>query len=135
MPARRKLTTRHLRGSYASITNGRQCATLVRVTGIARMTIPRALQHSKAAGLVSPFREAMTDNVLEARSSASTGTRSSAGVRKHPEPNWAELASELKRPAVTLLILWEDCRKGWPEAMGNLGFASFTKFSNACRRL
>lgn len=54
---------------------------IVSVTVIARTTIPRALQHSKAAGLVSPFSEAMTDNVLEARSSTSTGTRSSAGVR------------------------------------------------------
>ncbi len=78
---------------------------IVRVTVIARTTIPRALQGSKAAGLVSPFSEAITDNALEARSSASAGTRSSAGVRKHPEPNWAELASELKRRAVTLLIL------------------------------
>lgn len=74
------------------------------VTGIVQTTIPRALKRSKAAGLVSPFNEAVTDEVLEVRSFGCARTKRSAGVRKHPEPNWAELSSELKRPAVTLLI-------------------------------
>ena len=30
------------------------------------------------------------------------------GARRLPEPNWADLALELKKPGVTLMLLWED---------------------------
>ena len=119
MPARRKLTMRHLRRILRLQHEGTPTRDIVRVTGIARTTIQRALERSKAAGLVWPLAEDVTDETLEARLFASAGTRSSSGARKHPEPDWAELSRELKRPAVTMLILWEEYRKIWPE-----GYAS-----------
>ncbi|CCM79815.1 hypothetical protein BN77_p40080 [Rhizobium mesoamericanum STM3625] len=34
------------------------------------------------------------------------------------EPNWADLAVELKKPGVTLLILWEEYRGSHPDGYG-----------------
>lgn len=127
MPARRKLTMRHLRRILRLQHEGTPTRDIVRVTGIARTTIQRALERSKAAGLVWPLAEDVTDETLEARLFASAGTRSSSGARKHPEPDWAELSRELKRPAVTLLILWEEYRKIWPEGYGYSRFCELLR--------
>lgn len=127
MPARRKLTMRHLRRILRLQHEGTPTRDIVRVTGIARTTIQRALERSKAAGLVWPLADDVTDETLEARLFASAGTRSSSGARKHPEPDWAELSRELKRPAVTMLILWEEYRKIWPEGYGYSRFCELLR--------
>jgi transposase len=100
---------------------------IVRVTGIARTTIQRTLERSKAAGLVWPLAEEITDEVLEARLFAGAGTKSGSGVRKHPEPDWAELSRELRRPAVTMVILWEEYRQTWPEGYGYSRFCELLR--------
>jgi transposase len=30
------------------------------------------------------------------------------GVRRKPEPDWASLHRELRRPGVTLMLLWQE---------------------------
>ncbi|OCP37088.1 hypothetical protein BC360_07145 [Ensifer sp. LC163] len=40
------------------------------------------------------------------------------GQRRRHEPNWAELSIELKKPGVTLLILWEEYRSVHPGGYG-----------------
>ena len=100
---------------------------IVRVVGIARTTIQRALERSKAAGLGWPLSDDMTDEVLEARLFAGAGTQSSAGTRKHPEPNWAELSRELRRPAVTMMILWDEYRRAWPAGYGYSRFCELLR--------
>ena len=77
--------------------------------------------------MVWPLADDVTDETLEARLFASAGTRSSSGARKHPEPDWAELSRELKRPAVTMLILWEEYRKIWPEGYGYSRFCELLR--------
>ena len=55
----------------------------------------------------------MTDAVLEQRLFANGGVPS--GARYRAEPDWAAAARELKRPGVTLMILWEEYRAVHPE--------------------
>jgi len=40
------------------------------------------------------------------------------GQRRRAEPDWAALARELKRPGVTMTILWEEYREVHPEGYG-----------------
>jgi transposase len=35
-----------------------------------------------------------------------------------PQPDWPRLHAELRRPGVTLLLLWEEYRAGQPEGYG-----------------
>jgi transposase len=61
-----------------------------------------------AAGLIRPLPGDLTDDALENRLFARAGVKQ--GVRRLPEPNWADLALELKKPGVTLMLLWEEYR-------------------------
>ena len=117
MPARRSLTMRQLRRILRLYHEGNSTRDIVRVTGIARTTVQRALERTKAAKLVWPLGDEVSDEVLEQRLYAGSGKSAGfgAGVRKRQEPDWAELVRELRRPAVTMFILWEEYRKIWPD--------------------
>lgn len=117
MPARRALTMRQLRRILRLQHEGNSTRDIVRVTGIARTTVQRALERSKAAELVWPLADDVSDEVLEERLYGGSGKSVGfgAGVRKRQEPDWAELVRELRRPAVTMVILWEEYRKIWPD--------------------
>ena len=41
-----------------------------------------------------------------------------AGARRKPEPDWASLHRELRRPGVTLMLLWQEYRASAPEGYG-----------------
>jgi hypothetical protein len=51
----------------------------------------------------------VTDDVLEQRLFGRAGVATSR--RRRIEPDWAALARELKRPGVTMMILWEEYRE------------------------
>ena len=42
------------------------------------------------------------------------------GARRHPEPDWALLVREMKRPGVSLLILWEEYDAVHPEGRASV---------------
>ena len=52
------------------------------------------------------------------------------GLRRRVEPDWAALARELKRPGVTMTILWEEYREGHPEGYGYSRFCDLLRQSN-----
>ncbi len=87
-----------------------------RSVGAARSTVQDALRRAAAAGLVWPLPEAVTDAGLEERLFARASTR--AGQRHRVEPDWASVARELKRPAMSLQILWDEYRAGHPDGYG-----------------
>ena len=58
----------------------------------------------------------MTDTALEALLFVRGGP--AAGVRRKPEPDWAGLHRELRRPGVTLMLLWQEYRAGAPDGYG-----------------
>lgn len=127
MPARRTLTMRQIRRILRLHHEGMATRDIVRVTGIARTTIQRTLNRAGSAGVSWPLADEVTDDMLEARLFAGAGSKSSLGVRKHPEPDWAKLCRELRRPAVTMFILWDEYRKVWPSGYGYSRFCELLR--------
>ncbi|WP_246684429.1 MULTISPECIES: hypothetical protein [unclassified Mesorhizobium] len=86
------------------------------VLGIARSTVQDNLRRAAAIGLSWPLPGELTDDALENKLFARNGVKQR--TRRRAEPNWADLAVELKKPGVTLLILWEEYRGSHPDGYG-----------------
>ena len=80
---------------------------------MARSTIQDNLKRAAAGGLKWPLGEEVTDDALELKLFGRAGV--STGQRRRVEPDWAEFARELKRPGVTMTILWEEYREAHPD--------------------
>ena len=116
MPAQR-LSMRRIREllrlHFAAAASDRAIA---RELGVARSTVQDYLVRAAAAGLGWPLRDEITDEVIEERLFARTGSQ--PGLRRHVEPDWAALVREMKRPAVNLTMLWEEYCDAHPEGYG-----------------
>ena len=106
---------------------GASARQIVRAVGIARSTLQDALTRASKAGLLWPLSDEMTDVELEGRLFARFGAGAGKGTRKHPEPDWAELSRELRRPSVSMTILWEEYRKVWPDGYGYSRFCELLR--------
>jgi transposase len=109
MPAKRELSMRQLRTLLRLSHDGVSAREIGRRLGVARSTIQDNLKRAAAAGLAWPLADDVTDDVLEQRLFGRAG--SATGQRRREEPDWARLARELKRPGVTMTILWEEYRE------------------------
>jgi transposase len=89
---------------------------IARSTRLARSTVGDYAGRAVAAGLSWPLPEGLTDTALEALLFVRGGP--AAGARRKPEPDWANLHRELRRPGVTLMLLWQEYRAGAPEGYG-----------------
>jgi transposase len=87
-----------------------------RSLGIARSTVALTLDRVAAAGLAWPLSATLSDRVLEALLYADAGSRQ--GVRRKAEPDWTHVHRELRRPGVTLMLLWEEYRAREPGGYG-----------------
>src|SRR5208337_1728235 len=77
--------------------------------GVARSTVQLCLARAVAAELSWPLPVTLTDGGLEALLFAPVGgTR--PGIRHKAEPDWTVIHRELRRPGVTLQLLWEEYR-------------------------
>jgi len=86
---------------------------IARSLGVARSTVALTLERVAAAGLCWPLPATLTDRVLEAMLYAGHGRQQ--GARRKAEPDWAYVHHELRRPGVTLMLLWEEYRQGEPD--------------------
>ena len=104
MPAKRKLTMRHLRQLIRLNHEGVSAREIARTLGAARSTIQDGLNRAKASGLVWPLSSDLTDEVLEKQLYGRAGRKAS---RRLSEPDWAALARELapRRQSSTALGL------------------------------
>jgi len=109
MPAKRGLTMRQLRYLLRLHHDRVSTREIGRLLGVARSTIQDNLKRAAAAGLQWPLPEEATDDVLQQRLFGRTDF--AAGRRRRVEPDWAALARELKRPGVSMMILWEEYRQ------------------------
>ncbi|CDX53665.1 transposase (fragment) [Mesorhizobium plurifarium] len=116
MPAKRRLTMRQLRQMLRLAGSGTSSREIAVILGIARSTVQDNLQRAAAVGLTWPLPGELTDDALENKLFSRNGVKQ--GTRRRTEPNWADLAVELKKPGVTLLILWEEYREAHPEGYG-----------------
>jgi len=74
-------------------------------------TVTGYLPRAAAAGLTWPLPEDLDDAALEARLFAGPAT---APRRERPLPEWTQLHQELKKPGVTLMLLWQEYRAQHP---------------------
>jgi transposase len=85
---------------------------IARSLSIARSSVALTLERVAATGLRWPLPATLTDRVLEAMLYAGHGSQQ--GARRKAEPDWAYVHHELRRPGVTLMLLWEEYRKREP---------------------
>jgi transposase len=85
-------------------------------------TVTAYLQRATAAGLTWPVPADLYDVALEARVFARPAP---AVARERYVPDWLQLHHELKKPGVTLMLLWQEYRAAHPS-----GYA----YSQFCER-
>lgn len=125
MPTKRKLTMRELRQMLRLAYGGVSAREIGRVLGIARSTVQENLGRAAQAGLSWPLPAELTDDALAGKLFARSGAKS--GQRRRVEPNWGELIVELKRPGVTMAILWEEYRAVHPQGYGYSRFCDLLR--------
>jgi transposase len=86
---------------------------IARSLSLARSTVAVTLERVGAVGLRWPLPTTLTDRVLEAMLYAGHGSQQ--GARRKAEPDWAYVHHELRRPGVTLMLLWEEYRQREPD--------------------
>ena len=89
---------------------------IARSTGLARSTVSDYLDRAAAAGLGWPLPPMLTDAALEGLLFARAGI--APATRRKAEPDWPAIHRELRRPGVTLMLLWQEYRVQNPKAYG-----------------
>ena len=130
MPAKRELTMRSIRQIVRLSAERISAREMGRRLGVARSTAQDYLKRIAAAGLTWPLPEDLTDQVLEARLFTNKGKQ--AGIRHRVEPDWAQLAKEMKRPGVNLMVLWEEYRANESEGYGYSRFCDLFRGFEKC---
>jgi transposase len=115
MPAERA-SMRRVREILRLKAEGLSDRAIARSTGLARSTVREYVGRATVAGLAWPLPAELSEEVLEALLFARAGA--SPGMRRKPEPDWAHLHRELRRPGVTLMLLWQEYRGVQPEGYG-----------------
>src|SRR4029077_6019584 len=99
MPGKREVSMRQLRHLLRLHHDGVSAREIGRRLGVARSTIQDNLKRAAAAGLKWPLGEDVTEEALDLHLFGRAGI--ATGQRRRVEPDWAELARELRRPGVT----------------------------------
>src|SRR5262249_41804563 len=89
---------------------------IARSTRLARSTVSDYAGRAAAAGLNWPLPAGLTDRALEGLLFMRGGRV--PGARRKPEPDWTSLHRELRRPGITLMLLWQEYRTAAPEGYG-----------------
>jgi transposase len=92
--------------------SGHQIAAMV---GVSRYTVAEYLRRAAVVGITWPVPPELDDAALE-RKLFTPPFASTEALR--PQPEWTRIHAELRRPGVTLLLLWEEYRDGQPEGYG-----------------
>ena len=104
----------------------RECS---RALGIGKSTISDVVRYARAAGVDWALAQTLTDEELEARLYRPAVPASA----RHLEPDFAWIHQELKRPGVTLQLLWEEYVQANPLAYKYTSFC--VKYREWAQRL
>jgi transposase len=107
---------RHVRETLRLKAAGESNRMIAGCLGIARSTVAEVVARAAAAGLSWPLPDTMTDTALATAIFKRPQQSPLLGVRRRKEPDWAAIHLELKRPHVTLMLLWEEHRAEEPNA-------------------
>jgi transposase len=99
-----------LRLSAAGMSKRKIAASL----GVSATAAGECIRRARGAGLAWPLPEDLTDDALERR----LYPPAVADKDRRPHPNWAAIHRELRRPGVTLQLLWEEHRAVCPDGYG-----------------
>ncbi len=80
---------------------------VARVTGLSKSGVGEIASYARAAGLAWEQARQLDDQALQARMHPPPAPRSA----RHLEPDWAQVHQQLKQPAATLQLLWEEYRQ------------------------
>jgi transposase len=83
--------------------------------GISRSTVAEYLRRAAVVGIIWPVPTELDDAALEGRLFSPPFA---VPESPRPPPDWPRLHAELRRPGVTLLLLWEEYRSGQPAGYG-----------------
>jgi transposase len=84
------------------------------MVGVSRYTVAEYLRRAAVVGITWPVPAELDDAALERK----LFTPPFATEAPRPQPDWVRIHSELRRPGVTLLLLWEEYRARQPEGYG-----------------
>src|SRR5712692_9766436 len=88
---------------------------IAQACGIGLGTVTAYLQRATAAGFTWPLPDDLDDTALEARLFVQPA---SVSATDRVVPDWHHLHQELKRPGVTLALLWHEYRAAHPHGYG-----------------
>jgi hypothetical protein len=94
----------------------RECA---RVLDISKTTVGAIVSMVRVAGVDWVLAQTLSDDELEARVYRPAVPRAS----RHLEPDFALIHQELRRPGVTLQLLWEDSGQFTPASRANIAIS------------
>jgi transposase len=97
------------------LANGLPQRAIGRSLGVSQAVVSDYLDRARRAGLSWPLPEGLDDERLEA---LLFPPPSQVPSDQRPVPDWAWVHRELRRPNVTLALLWEEYRAGAPEGFG-----------------
>jgi len=92
--------------------SGHQIAAMV---GLSRYTVAEYLRRAGVVGIAWPVPPDLDDAALERKLFTPPFA---AGEPARPQPDWPRLHAELRRPGVTLLLVWQEYRAGQLEGYG-----------------
>jgi transposase len=94
-------------------------------TGLPRTTVRRYLEKAAHHGVAWPLPDALDDRALEeqlfGRRVVMAGPARAIPAR--PQPDWTEVHRELRRPHVTLQLLWREYKERHPDGFQYSWFA------------
>jgi transposase len=101
-----------LRLRHACGQSERQIAAAIRIS---RTTVAEYVRRAAVSGITWPVPAGLDDTALEARLFSPPFTPKEA---LRPQPDWPRIHAELRRPGVTLMLLWQEYRAEQPEGYG-----------------
>jgi transposase len=121
----KRLTMRKIREALRLHASGLSTRKIATSLGVGQSTASEYLKRIERAALTWPLAVEMTDVELEALLFHPVG---GASRLVEAQPDWPAIHRELKRPGVTLSLLWEEYRAVHPEGYG------YSRFCDLHRR-
>ena len=115
----RRLPMRKIKDVLRLHAAGRSSRQIGPSVGVGRSTVAEYLRRAEVAGLSWPLPEGLDEAALER---LLFPPPPAAKGRRFAEPDWAAVHRELKRPGVTLALLWDEYRGRHPDGYGYSAF-------------